>query len=261
MDNFLHNKRGNTLVLSLIMLTVMLAVTVGLSSAFVTELRLSKNLDEAVFSYYGAESGIEYGMYDARKTNVSLAASSTTDTFDNGVEWTRSTDDVIPSLSLDEILEDRSIQLDFYNQDNPVTASAVNSLVFDWDGAGSWALIKVTSWTPAATIDWSTKTDEEYLRAVSASTYTINLSATKAYSVKMKALYNNMSNVTVTAYDGADGTGNQVDIPNFLNITGTGEYGNSKQAINVQITRGIPLSSLYNYVIFSEESLVKELPE
>ncbi len=260
MNNFLHDKRGNTLVLSLIMLTVMLAVTVGLSSAFVTELRLSKNLDEAVFSYYGAESGIEYGMYDARKTDLSLNTSDS-GIFDNNVEWTRDTTDYIEFLSLDEILEDRSIQLDFYNHDNPATASGVASLVFDWDGAGSWALIKVTSWTPAASIDWSTKSDVEYLRAVSASTYTINLTSTKAYSVKMKALYNNMSNVTVTAYDGADGTGNTVDIPNFLDITGTGEYGNSKQAINVRIPRGIPLSSLYNYVIFSEESLVKELPE
>lgn len=260
MYNFLKNKRGNTLVLSLIMLTVMLAVTVGLSSAFVTELRLSKNLDEAVFSYYGAESGIEYGMYDARKTDLTLSASSTSGIFGNGVQWTRSTDDVISFLSLNQILKDRSIQLDFYDHDNPATPSGVASLVFDWDGPGSWALIKLTSWTPAETIDWSTKSDTEYLRAVPASTSFINLNPNKAYSLKIKALYNNMNNVTVTAYDGADGTGNQVDIPNFLNITGTGTYGNSKQAINVRIARGIPLSSLYNYVIFTEKSLVKELP-
>jgi hypothetical protein len=260
MNNFLHNKRGNTLVLSLIMLTVMLAVAVGLSKAFVTELRLSKNLDEAIFSYYGAESGIEYGMYDARKTNLSLNASDS-GTFANGVGWTRDTTDYIESLSLDQILKERSIQLDLYDHDNPVTASGVASLVFDWDGAGSWALIKLTSWTPAATIDWATKADTEYLRAVSASNYTINTTSTNAYSVKMKALYSNMSNITVVAYDGPDGTGNMVDIPNFLDITGIGEYGNSKQAINVLITRGIPLSSLYNYVIFTEESLVKELAE
>lgn len=261
MNNFLKDKRGNTLVLSLIMLTVMLAVAVALSTAFVTELRLSKNLDDAIFSYYGAESGIEYGMYDARKTDLSLAASTTTDTFANGVEWTRSTDDVIPSLSLAEILAERSIQLEFYDQDNPATASGISSLVFDWEGVGSWALIRLTSWTPAATIDWSTKADTEYLRAVSASTYTVNVTSTKAYSVKLKALYSNMTNVTVVAYDGPDGTGNMVDIPNFLDITGVGEYGNSKQAINVSITRGIPLSSLYNYVIFTEESLVKELAD
>ncbi len=259
MKNFIRDKKGNTLVLAVILMTVMLAVVIGLSRAFVTELRLSKNLDDAVFSYYGAESGIEYGMYDARKTDLSLSGSTTSGTFANNVQWTRTTDDEIASLSLSQISQDKSVQLDFYNQDDPTVASGLGSLVFNWDGAGSWALIKVTSWTPAATIDWSTKSDVEYLRAVSGVDYSINLTSTKAYSIKIKALYSNMTDVTVVAYDGADGTGTQVPIPNFLDITGVGQYGNSKQAINVSMTRGLPLSSLYNYVIFTEESLVKEL--
>lgn len=259
---FLKDKRGNTLVIAILLMTVMLAVAVGLSNAFVTELKLSSNLDDAVYSYYGAESGIEYGLYDARKTDLTLAASTATDTFANGVQWTRTTDDTVPSLSLVQIEEDKSVQLDFFDPDDPSVASGLGSIVIDWSGAsGSWTLVKITSWTPAASVDWSTKADQEYLRADSAASFIINLTSSKAYKIKIKALHANMNSVNITAYDGADATGSTVDIPNFLDITGEGEFGTSHQAINVSMPRGIPLASLYNYVIFTEESLTKELAE
>ena len=258
---FLKDKRGNTLVIAILLMTVMLAVAVGLSNAFVTELKLSTNLDDAVFSYYGAESGIEYGLYDARKTDLDLNVNET-DTFSNGVDWTRTTDDTVSSLSLVSISEDKSVQLDFFDPDTPATASGLGSIVINWTGAtGSWALVKITSWTPAASIDWATKVDEEYLRANSAASFIINLTTTKAYKIKIKALHQDLNTVSIVAYDGADGTGSTVDIPNFLDITGEGEYGTSHQAINVSMPRGIPLASLYNYVIFTEESLTKELAE
>jgi len=246
--------------MAIVIMTVVLAVTVGLSKAFVIALSLSMNLDDAVFAYYGAESGIEYGLYDARKTDLTLASSVTSDTFSNGVEWTRATDDTVSSVSLSSISEDSSIQLDFFDPDDPTKASGIASIVIDWSGAtGSWALLKVTEWTPAATIDWSTKDDTEYLQANSAATFITNLTSTQAYKIKLSALQADLDTVTITAYDGADGTGTQVDIPNFLDITGEGEYSNAHQAINVSMPRGLQLASLYNYVIFTEESLTKEL--
>ncbi len=257
---FIKNKKGNTLVISILLMTVMLAITVGLSNAFVTELRLSSNLDDALLAYYGAESGIEYGLYDARKTDLTLAGSVDTDTFSNGVEWVRTTDDQVDALALTEISHDESIQLDFFDPDDPAVASGVGSLVVDWDGAsGSWALVKLTSWVPATTIDWSTKTDEEFLQANSAASFIINTDSTRAYKFKIKALHQNLNNVNIIAYDGLDATGNPVEIPNFLDITGEGVYRDSHQAISVSMPRGIPLASLYNYVIFTEESLIKEL--
>lgn len=256
----LKDKRGNTLVIAIVIMTVMLSVTVGLSKAFVIELRLSMNLDDAVFAYYGAESGIEYGLYDARKTDLALASSVTTDTFSNGVQWTRTTDDEVASVSLASISEDKSIQLDFFDPDDPTVASGIGSIVINWSGAtGSWALLKVTEWTPAATIDWSTKADTEYLQANSPASFITNLTSTKAYKIKLSAIQADLNTVTIVAYDGADGTGSQVNIPNFLDITGEGEYSSSHQAINVSMPRGLQLASLYNYVIFTEESLVKEL--
>ena len=138
----LKDKRGNTLVIAIVIMTVMLSVTVGLSKAFVIELRLSMNLDDAVFAYYGAESGIEYGLYDARKTDLTLASSVTSDTFSNGVQWTRTTDDEVEQVSLSSIKEDKSIQLDFFDPDDPTTAGGIGSIVINWSGAtGSWGLL------------------------------------------------------------------------------------------------------------------------
>lgn len=60
-------KRGSSLLLTLLILTAILTIGFGISSLLLVELKMSRNIPESLRAYYGAETGIERALYEARK--------------------------------------------------------------------------------------------------------------------------------------------------------------------------------------------------
>jgi len=65
--NIIIKKRGASLVLTLLILSVILAIAFGVSSLILGGVKISQNAPKSLKAYYAAETGIEQSLYDARK--------------------------------------------------------------------------------------------------------------------------------------------------------------------------------------------------
>ena len=85
--------------------------------------------------------------------------------------------------------------------------------------------------------------------------------ANKAYQFRFKALYCDIYNLSIKAFNSSD---EQLSFRNIFNINSIGEFpvNSSKanrQALFVTLRKFSPLSGLFDYVIFSEKSLIKDI--
>lgn len=65
---------------------------------------------------------------------------------------------------------------------------------------------------------------------------------------------------TIKIFDGVDATANQLAIPSRLIIDSEAVFGKSFQKVRVRTPVRPPLSGLYDFVLFSEEEIVKQTP-
>lgn len=264
-DNNYKNQEGSIMVISVLIMSIMSVVVFALSTLLMRQIDFSQNLDNATLAYYGAESSMEEALYDARKQDIVTLEQE--GEFTNNVTWKREITPVQENIVYPKIEKNTFIELDLFDVEDPSCSSfestgvACNweSMNIDWEGAGSIQLT-ITSWETAATIDVDPENIEEDRYISASSPWLLNdLQAFKNYRIKIKALYDTVENVTVTLYDEDNASGSIVSIPNFLTITGQGSYRKNKQALRVRIPRQAPLSSLFDFVIFSEDDIVKEL--
>ena len=80
---------------------------------------------------------------------------------------------------------------------------------------------------------------------------------TYAYRLRLRAEYADMRNVVITA---KDNLGDKINIPGRVKVDAWGRYGDTYQKLSVRIPRKTPLSSLFDFAVFSECSLVKGYP-
>lgn len=259
-----NSQEGSILVLTLLIMSIMAVIALTLSVVIINQLKFSQNIDNAMNAYYGAESGIELGLYETRK--LDLTQDYSTGMFDNGVEWERRVELLRDEITFNRILENKSIQLDLFDPDNPECNSVgdnaiecINeSMIVTWDGQVNLE-ISYTEWPIGPIVNWSPTEQTEKRFIATTSPYVLNtLKTDHNYRVKVKPLFDDVENLSITLYNQDDGLGDIVPIPNFLVINGVGSFRNSKQGIRVDVPRKIPLSPLFDYVIFSEDDVIKE---
>lgn len=61
------NQQGAALLLTLLILTAVLAIAFGVSGLMLGEIKISQEVPKSLRAYYAAEAGIERSLYDARK--------------------------------------------------------------------------------------------------------------------------------------------------------------------------------------------------
>lgn len=263
-DKFL-NQSGSIMVISVLLMSIMSVVAFGLSTVIIKQVDFSRNFDYALLAYYGAESSMEQTLYDARKRDLVILEDGGTLT--NDVEWSRIIDPVQEELTFQEILENRFVQVDLFDPDDVLCESVATtgieclweSMIVTWEGTGSIETT-VTRWDTGEIVSFGVDDieEEEYLAA--SSPWILNdLESYNNYRLKIKAVFGDVENLTLTLYDQDNGSGEIVAVPNYLTIRGEGEYRSNKQALSVRVPRKAPLSSLYDYVLFSEEDIVKEI--
>lgn len=255
--NKIKSQKGNVLLLTLLLLASLIATVTLLSRVFLNELRMSTNIDHSLMAYYAAEESTEQGLYLVRKTSTTLDDLLDSKVIENNATWERYLESDITSI-IGDIERNKSIQIDLYDPDNPSAPSGVESLQINWVNLGSWIEVSIVEWTPGATVDYSDITVKFQYPADNAVINFFN--AAKDYRVTIKALYDDVDDLEIIAYDadnGAAGAGSPVDIGNYITMTSVGEFGQSQQAIEVVIPRKAPVLGLFDYVIFSEESIIK----
>lgn len=253
------------MVISVLIMSIMGVIVFALSTSVIQQIDFSQNIDNATLAYYGAESSMEQALYDARKLNIIHLQDS--GEFSNNVTWKRTIDPTQEFMQFKKIPKNTFVQVDLFDADDPSCSSVETtriacdweSMNLEWEGDGTVELT-ITSWVADSVIDYNPEQYTE-VRYISATTPWIlnDLESGKNYRLKIKSLLDDISLVTLTLYAEDNAIGDIVSIPNFLTIYGEGSYRHNKQALTVKIPRKVPLSSLYDYVIFSEDDIVKEL--
>lgn len=286
--NLRTSQQGIALLLALLIMAGVTASAIVASVLIVRELRQSQSLDASIAAYHAAESGIEKSLWiikEARRSGADLA-DVITDLEASGEPVIRGSWD-IDATSITDSFEvtlqaDQSAQVDLYDPDGNAGAGVESVEVVSWEPVCDDPIL-----IPQSQIEWSVvgwfPGDPSALTNVAKaiSTCTLNagvcdrdvpifppippdpafdFDAALAYRVRVKALICGAANLEVRAYDqpgGATGGGNLVTIPSRIQVTSIGTYQNTRQGLSVSVPWVLPLSGLYDYVLFSEEDIVK----
>ena len=162
---------------------------------------------------------------------------------------------------------------------NGTSPSGVKSLKISWTssvcrGADQTPFVELSlsDWTnPGGLAAWSDLRDgthniEDYQKKIVKSN-TVSPTAgfvvfndfdsTRMTLVRLKPLYCNLRGVSINTFDSYDAGGNRLNIPNYFSINPIGTYNGSQQGLKVVMPVKTPLSSLYDYVLFSQDQVRK----
>lgn len=274
----LKSEDGNVLLLALLVMAGIMTAGLGIGTIILNEIKQARNIDFSTVAYYAAEAGVEQAIYKLRKENAVLncpvgvcgangfcsggekeACFSTTGDLSNQSSWTRTAINKEWQI-YGKIEKDNSMQIDFFDPENAV-AAGVESVKIEWMPncvAPAVSIIEVSyvSWDPS--VGWLEETERKFKYTAFESPAKINgFTSTKAYRLRIKSFFCDISNVIITAWGADNADPPQIEIPARIILNSTGKYSVVRQAIKVTMPRKSPMSGLYDYVIFSECSLVK----
>lgn len=274
------NKRnGSILLLALLIMSGVLITGASLGTIAVLSLRQGRLIDDSIGSFASAESGAEQSLYQVRRlgTTVAILNANPNDGGDprwsgpslgpNG-KWSRVVSGSEQAVATN-IVKDRSYEMLLWNPDSPANPMGVESMTYAWSDScgGTSALeVEVVGWDPSIPNGSSVFSSDVTFHGTSpALTYLYNssgitdnsFSAGLAYRSRFRAKNCDIYNLTVTAWSADDAGGAVVSLPSRVVITSTGTFGSSRQAMEIRLPRLQPLSGAFDYVIFSQCSILK----
>lgn len=262
--------------MALLVMSGVLIVGSSLGTIAVLNLHQAKVIDDAVTAFGAAESGAEQSLYQIRRvgTPSSILSANAADTsslvysgvpMGNGARWSRALSATETTL-FTSIQKDKSYEVVLWDPESPSSPAGVESLTFAWDDAcGGTSGLEVLSagWDPSAVGGFnpivSFHGDSPALTFLHVSPRVIDndFTAGKAYRVRLRAKSCDISNLAISAYSADNASGVQVPIPSQIAVESTGTYGTARQAMELKLPRLQPLSGAFDFVIFSQCSLLK----
>lgn len=274
-------KKGSALLLSLLIISALLSSVLYISVFSIRQISQAKSVDNSIIAYYAAEASNEQAIYAIRNNQYSLVSelSNTMNIGDNASVARVVTEEVDKGILI-SLKKDEFYQFDMFNPNDLGEGSLLNHLSFSWKDDcedDSWIELTSNEWDPnSGNISWGSdyvsqnhikKTllnlkdgeDLNNIESISGSNFRPNM----AYQFRVKAMYCNIDNLQIRAYS-SDNDNDLLPFKNIINIVSIGEYpknnsNSNKQALNITLKKTTPLSGLFDYVIFSEKSLIKDL--
>ena len=281
MKIFNKNREASTILVSLLIMSVVLSSALYINVISLRQMRQSNNIDNSIMAFYAAESGNEQAVYYIRKMEDldvgELAIGHSISGPDNLVE--RVVTDELPSINIG-LKKNEFYQVDVFDQENLSLISDLDTLSIEWDsdcGADSWIELTINEWETAGNVDWGVgEYQEAHIKKcllnppdepntfpiiIGDGSACIDFNPNNAYQFRFKALYCDVSNLNIGA---KKDDGSVLPFKNIYNSLSIGEYPldgeeASRQALRVSLRKSSPLSGLFDYVIFSEKSLVKDI--
>jgi hypothetical protein len=279
-----NNQEGIVLVMALMILTVVLVSVLALSRILLNEVKMSINLNNSMVSFYSAESGIEKSLYYIKysRQQNDFASFDSLDTIGSNI------------YTLGEVEDGQSVTIamstttaaDFY-QYNVTTSSPAHVNIIDpagdisnidW-GAGQieyqyrvyWELedcfpSKVNHRIEITDVSFSDNFTEPYVKtyvricdcAYDSNQCNDDLTALNALTNKFHRFSFRPLDSTIRQLSFDLDAGN-IGILSEADIEVYGNYKNSQYYIKVRLPSLNPVSNVFDYVIFSEEELIKDL--
>jgi hypothetical protein len=253
----LLNKRGSLLLMSILILSGMITAASSFGVLTLQNLKQSILIDNGVRAFYAAESGVEDGLYELRRKETTVTSMDTTGSLSNTGTWSRSITTNIQSLT-QNIDENDVWHIDLFDADTSISAlsTAIKSIKLSWTGTGSeWIEVQITPWDTTGAI--GTPTTQIFSSASNPATVNLIDSSTTLYRIRIKSLYADITNMSVTAYSGLNAGGSQVNIPGYITMYSTGAFSRANQVVRAQMPHRASLSGQFGYVLFSEDDITK----
>jgi hypothetical protein len=249
-----NSKEGSILLMSMLILASIVTAASSFGIVTLQNLKQAILVDNGVRSFYAAESGIEDGLYELRKNETASSALDGSGGLLNGSTWSRTVNNTVLSLTSD-INENDFWHVNLYNPDSSLTQipTPIQSLRINWIGSGSeWIEVRLTPWDTTGTLG------NPITKVFSAASNPAIINVSSAlYRVRVKALYSDVTDATITAFSGLDTTGSQINIPGYITMYSTGEFRKTNQVVRATMTQRAPIGEQFIYVLFSEEDLIK----
>lgn len=270
-------KQGSVLLLSLLVMSGVLIVGASLGTISVLNLRQARVIDDAVIAFAAAESGAEQTLYQIRRVGATSATLDANPDHDdspvssgvpmgNGARWSRDLESTETTI-FTSIPKDRSYEVVLWDPEAPASPAGAESMTFAWDdlcGGTSGLEVLATGWNPAAAGGFNPSVafhgDSPALTFLHLDPQVVDndFMASKAYRVRLRAKNCDIFNLAITAYSTDDpSAGVQVPIPSRLAVESVGTYGTARQALELRLPRLQPLSGAFDFVIFSQCSILK----
>jgi hypothetical protein len=259
---------GNVLLLSLFALSSILIGSLAISGLVIRDIRTGRIADQGHAAFYAAETGVERSLYALRKREATPASQNCVncETLSNGTRYDRQVTSGEPVYYAPFLKQDDFIELNLFDPDSLATPPGIEALSFAWqDSCGGCSGIELayTQWPAGASLSWppggsyaGTFWKTRYDAANGLPYLATAFAGTNNYRVRVRARNGDLTNVEVRAYADDAGTVPR-DLPSRVFLTATGKFGQAQQALSIQMQRAAPLSGLFGFVIFSEESIVK----
>lgn len=272
------HQKGNVLLLALLVMAGLITVGIGIGAIVLNEIRQTRNVDFSVLAYYAAETSTENALYKLRKEDAVLSCPVgscepigycsggenepclySSGNLTNLATWTRKVTDR-EQIIYGKIKKNEVLQIDLYDPDQIGWAAGVESVMIEWSDSCSncsWIEFAFVNWIPGAGVNWADNRTKFQYPITSSPIINNAFVSTKAYKIRIKALYGDIDNLTFTAWSENNAGGSREEIPAKINLTSTGAFAVSKQAVKMTMPRRSPMSGLYDFVLFTECSLVK----
>ncbi len=268
MSQSIKSQSGITLVLALLTMAALTAVAVAVSVIILNEILSTRGINYSITSFYAAESGIEKSLWTLREQRRLGASIEDTATLLNGMTDTLTDSRIkweIEAIGQSEAItvnlrQDESAFFDIYDPDHLVLPTEME-LTFDECAAGpteveaSW-----TGWAPTADffLNYTTK-----VFPVDCSPFVFQLDPNnddpEHIRLQLRAFNGAATNLTFTVYDEG---GQPISLSSTVQLTAVGKYPEGSalsavQAIQAEVPWVLPISGIYSYVVYSEETLSK----
>ena len=263
----MKGQKGNVLLLSLFILSSILFSATTIAALVIRDVRTARIFDDGHAALYAAESGTEQALYAIRRQNADPLTQNGGGTLANGGTFFRKVQTGEALFTQAQLKQEDFVDLDLFFPNSLGTPPGIEALSFSWDDACSNCStleLSYVQWPAGANISWppggayaGTFWKFRQPRAAGIPWLKFDtISAMNNYRVRIRAIDGDITNLQVRAF-ADDAATVPVDIPSRITITSTGTAGTATQSLRAAMQRAAPLSGLFQYVLFSEDPLVK----
>ncbi|MFH1366923.1 MAG: hypothetical protein ABIH38_02945 [Patescibacteria group bacterium] len=284
MRKIIKNQKGVTLFLSLLIMSTVVAVAIGVSVLIINQHEYSTNVDHSILAFYAAETGLEAKLAVIKTNRDALAEtlSSTVTDMDgssllsfegtNLGNW-QTTASPSEKYALSHLKMNEKITIDLFDPNALSGGGGVESIKINWRDnclgqgvvAGSgWLKLSYVSLANTGGFDATTNPYENiYPCALSNYACTERNNTTflagNYYRLIITPLYCDIDYLKVSAFSNDSASaGAEKDISNRISLKSTGTYENSKIALSASIPWILPSQGIFDFVLFSEEIIEKK---
>ncbi len=286
-----HNQEGLVLAYTMLVISLITAISIAMSIIVMNEIRLTGSARDATLAYYAAESGIEQGLYTVKLMRVdgistlddaiaALQGQTHTGTLsENDAEYTDDASSALSSIVEHRVVQENDfLQVDYYDFNSPlapsdevVTVDIQNGTSGNNPDDATWAEVSWTAWDANGELLTSTSAK----KVIGPSNLEIDVLTGRGwrqaladvfsplnpvgYRLRVKPLFGDLTDFALVPRKAGEVLLGADDLPTQIQIKSVGTRNKFKQSLTATIPWKVPLFGLYDYVLYSEGDLLKDI--